>query len=85
MSYFAKITFLFVSSIALIFTIGYWAGLSKYKCPEEIIKTEVKTKILSDRITACEEKGGKYSYTWSSYSEEYYESCYILSTLIEEF
>ena len=85
MSYFAKFTFLFISSIVLAFTIGYWAGSNKYKCSDEITKIEIKTKILSDRITACEEKGGRYNLVWINIRHEYAELCKIAEIEITNF
>ena len=85
MNNFANFIFFVGSSIILIFAIGHRIGLSECENQEEILKTEIKIEVISDRITACEENGGKYSYSWSDYSEEYYERCYILSKRIEDF
>ncbi len=40
---------------------------------------------ISDRITACEAKGGKYMYYYSELFGEYRESCEILSQKITDF
>ena len=40
---------------------------------------------VSERITACEEKGGKYNLYWNKYSNEYYERCEIVEDEIKEF
>jgi uncharacterized protein YxeA len=45
----------------------------------------VKEKFVSERIEACEEKGGRYSLRYSDYYKNYDEDCDISSREIENF
>ena len=40
---------------------------------------------ISERITACEEKGGKYHYNWNDMSNGYYERCDVIEKEIKDF
>jgi hypothetical protein len=40
---------------------------------------------VSERLDACEEKGGRYTLYYSDYSEEYSEHCEIQERYIEDF
>ena len=40
---------------------------------------------ISERITACEEKGGKYHYNWNEMSSRYYERCDVIEKEIKDF
>ncbi len=41
--------------------------------------------LVSDRITACESKGGKYDLEWSNYSNKYKELCRVEAQYIDNF
>ena len=49
------------------------------------IRDTPKQIIISDRITACEEKGGKYNYFYNEFTNEYQERCQIINNRIEDF
>jgi hypothetical protein len=40
---------------------------------------------VSDRITACEDKGGKYGLYWSNFTEKYEEMCQRSDLYIRDF
>ena len=41
--------------------------------------------LISDRKTACEKLGGKYTFMWGDLSNKYYENCEIQSKRINNF
>ena len=71
MTKFEKITFFYLAAIIPIFVIGFWAGMN-----------ECKKIPISERMTACEEKGGKYQLLYSV-NTGYNESCIAPEVLIE--
>lgn len=40
---------------------------------------------ISERKSACEEKGGKYHYNWNDISNRYYERCDVIEKEIKDF
>ena len=40
---------------------------------------------ISERITACEEKGGRYNYMWNEFTNGYFERCQLRSDEIKDF
>lgn len=42
-------------------------------------------KIVSERLTECESKGGKYSIYYNQFTKEYSEDCNVAKTEIEGF
>lgn len=60
----AMLVMMFVSMmIGLLLGVG--AERNSHRAPQ----------VISERISACEAKGGKYSYFYNDYSEKYQEGC----------
>ena len=70
-------TLLFGLIMILVFISGIVVGRFHFPITREVAVTE--------RLKSCEEKGGKYTFRWSIYSEKYIEECDISSKSITDF
>ncbi len=59
--------------VLLLIGIGVGILIGRYYFPREIT--------MPERLQECEEMGGKYNFSYNTYSENYYEAC---RTLVEE-
>lgn len=82
-----------VSGLVLLFLLIMIGAYSAYSTPtqsiveniqEDCVETIIEVPV-SERITACEKLGGRYTTYYSEYLGRYNESCDIMPIEIEEF
>jgi hypothetical protein len=87
----AKVVVLSVITVLLLVAGSIAYGLGRYIQPaEQVVKfrecsARTKYVAISDRLTACEEKGGKYSLYWSELYERHIEVCKRTDLYITDF